>query len=180
MGRIIYLLVLSGLGALFVHILTIFMIPSFAENDAWARLPKPNDEGYFTLMRPGEALATNMRAFDPNFEFGACRYDLTDGPFSLTGEIAPTFWSLSVYNRSGINVYSINDKSQQGSNLDVIIATANQITELQTEVPPELSNSVFVEVDTAEGFILLRSYVPEENLREQARVFIRTTGCQPL
>lgn len=180
MGRFFYLLALGGLGALLVHILTIFMIPSFAENDAWARLPKPTEEGFFTLLKPEEQLATNMRAFDPNFVFGTCRFDLSDGPFSLAGGTAPTFWSLSVYNRGGLNVYSINDKSLQGNNLDVVVATPIQLIELQTDIPPELSGSVFVEVDAVEGFILLRSYVPEEGLREQAMTFVRTTGCAPL
>jgi uncharacterized membrane protein len=180
MGRFIYLLVLGGLGALVVHIFTIFLIPGFAENDAWARLPKPVDDGFFTLLKPEEPLAKNMRAFDPNFVFGTCRFDLSDGPFSLSGETAPTFWSLSVYDRGGLNVYSLNDKSLQGNNLDVVIATPIQLTELQTDIPPELSNSVFVEVDAIEGFVLLRSYVPEEGLRDQATAFVRTTACAPL
>lgn len=180
MGRFLYLLVLGGLGALLVHILTIFLIPRFAENDAWARLPKPVEDGVFTLLQPEEQLASNMRAFDPNFVFGACRFDLTDGPYSLTGGNAPTFWSLSVYSRGGINVFSINDKSLQGNNLDVVIATPLQITEMQTDAQPELSSSVFVEFDAVEGFVLLRSYVREEGLLEQTKSFVRSASCEPL
>ena len=180
MGRLAYLLILGGLGALLVHILTIFMIPSFAENDAWARLPRSSEDGYFTPLNPEEGLAANMRASDPNFILGICRFDLSAAPFSLAGETAPTFWSLSVYNRRGINVFSINDKSLQGNSLDVVIATPLQITEMQKENPPELTGSVFVEVEAAEGFVLLRAFVPEESLREQATRFVRTASCENL
>jgi uncharacterized membrane protein len=173
-------MILGGLGAMLVHILTIFLIPGFAENDAWARLPKQVEDGYFTLIKPEDPLAANMRAFDPNFVFGACRFDLTEGPFGLAGGTAPTFWSLSVYDRRGINIYSINDKSLQGNNLDVVIATPLQIAELQKDMPPELSGSVFVEADTAQGFVLLRSYVPEANLLEQAKTFVSSTNCASL
>lgn len=180
MGRFLYLLTLGGLGALLVHLLTIFLIPRFAENDAWARLPRPEQVGAFTLLKPEEQLASNMRAFDPNFVFGACRFDLSDGPYSLTGGTAPTFWSLSVYNRGGTNVYSINDKSLQGNNLDVVIATPLQITEMQTDAPPEFSRSVFVQVESTEGFVLLRSYVQEEGLLEPAKEFVGSARCEPL
>ena len=83
MGRALYVFVLGGLGALLIHILTIFLIPGFAENDAWARLPKPVEEGYFTPVKREDPLAANMHAFDPNVVFGACRFDLTEGPFGL-------------------------------------------------------------------------------------------------
>jgi uncharacterized membrane protein len=180
MGRALYVIVLGGLGALLIHILTIFLIPGFAEKDAWARLPKQVDEGYFTLLKREDPLAANMRAFDPNFVFGACRFDLSEGPFGLAGGTAPTFWSLSVYDRQGINLYSINDKSLQGNNLDVVIATPLQITELQKDMPPELSGSVFVEADTREGFVVLRSYVPEPSLLESTTTFVSSSNCASL
>jgi uncharacterized membrane protein len=180
MGRFLYLLTLGGLGALLVHILTIFLIPIFAENDAWARLPKPEQDDVFTLLNPEDQLAANMRAFDPNFVFGACRFDLSDGPYSITGGTAPTFWSLSVYNRGGINVFSINDKGLQGNSLDVVIATPLQIMEMQTDAPAELAGSVFVEVESAEGFVLLRSYVREKGLFAQVQTFVGSARCEQL
>ena len=180
MGRIFYAVVLGGLGALLIHILTIFLIPGFAENDAWARLPKQVEDGYFTLVNRDDPLAASMQAFDQNFVYGACRFGLSEGPFGLAGGTAPTFWSLSVYDRRGINLYSINDKSLQGNDLDVVIATPLQITELQKDMPPELSGSVFVEADTRDGFVLLRSYVPEPGLLEKARTFVSSTNCAPL
>jgi uncharacterized membrane protein len=180
MGRALYAIVLGGLGALLIHILTIFLIPGFAENDAWARLPRAAEDGYFTVLKREDPLAANMRAYDPNFVFGACRFDLSEGPFGLAGGTAPNFWSLSVYDRRGINLYSINDKSLQGNDLDVVIATPLQITELQKDMPLELSGSVFVEADTREGFVLLRSYVPEQSLLETAGNFVSSTNCAPL
>lgn len=180
MGRAIYLILLGCIGALIVHITAIFLIPRHAGNDAWARLPKPAEEGYFTVIKSGEPLAQNMRSHDPNFVLGACLFDLSEGPFGLAGEKAPAFWSLSVYDRRGLNFFSINDKSFQGADLEAVLATPLQITELQQDMPPELARSVFVEADTTEGFVILRAFVPEPSLAEQAKAFIASSSCDLL
>ncbi|MGB8819191.1 MAG: DUF1254 domain-containing protein [Rhizobiaceae bacterium] len=121
-----------------------------------------------------------MATFDPNFVFGSCRIDLRNGPVGFTGGSSPGFWSLSVYNRQGANVFSINDRTMQGNNLDVVIATPQQLIELQKDLPAELANSVFAEADVGEGFVLLRAFVAEESLRAQSVDFIRSTACEAL
>lgn len=180
MGKILYTALLGAVGAVLVHIITLFLIPHFAQNDAWARLPKAGDDGLFTVISPNDPIAVSVATFDPNFVFGSCRIDLRNGPVGFTGGSSPGFWSLSVYNRQGANVFSINDRTMQGNNLDVVIATPQQLIELQKDLPAELANSVFAEADVGEGFVLLRAFVAEESLRAQSVDFIRSTACEAL
>ncbi len=180
MAKAFYALMLGLVGALLVHILTIFLIPRMAQNDAWARLSRTTQAGVFTVIDEKSDIAASMRAFDPNFVIAACQFSLADGPIGLSGSSTPDFWSLSVFNRQGANIFSINDRTTQSGELDVVVATPLQLIEFQKDMPPELANSVFAEADVRDGFVLIRAFVPEDSLRPQVTQFIRNSSCEPL
>ena len=180
MGKAFYAVALGLLGALLVHIATIFLIPQMAENDAWARLSRTTRPGAFSIITDASDIAASMQAFDPNFVIAACQFSLADGPVSLSGNTAPDFWSLSIFNRQGANIFSINDRSMQGGSLDVVVATPLQLIEFQKDMPPELVNSVLAEADVREGFVVLRAFAPETSMRAQVMDFVRTAACEPL
>jgi uncharacterized membrane protein len=180
MTRMLYAVILGFVGALLVHISALFLIPRMAENDAWARLSKTTQPGVFSIIDEASDIASSMRAFDPNFVMAACQFSLGDGPVSLAGNSAPDFWSLSVFNRQGANIFSINDRSMQGGVLDVVVATPLQLIEFQKDMPPELANSVFAEADVKDGFVVLRAFVPEASMKAEVTEFIKTASCDAL
>ncbi len=180
MGKPFYALALGIVGALLVHIATLFLIPRMAENDAWARLSRTTRPGAFTTIDADSDIAASMQAFDPNFIIAACQFSLADGPVSLTGSAAPDFWSLSIFNRQGANIFSINDRSMQDGALDVVVATPLQLIEFQKDMPAELVNSVFAEADVRDGFVVMRAFVPEVSMKAQVMNFIRSASCEPL
>ena len=180
MAKTFYALALGLLGALLVHIATIFLIPRMAENDAWARLSRTSQPGAFSIAEANSDIAASMRAFDPNFVIAACQFSLAEGPVSLAGSAAPDFWSLSIFNRQGANIFSINDRSMQDGLLDVVVATPLQLVEFQKDMPTELVNSVFAEADVRDGFVMLRAFVPEASMRAQVVNFIKSASCEPL
>ena len=180
MAKALYAIALGLLGALLVHIATIFLIPRMAENDAWARLSRTTQPGTFSIIDASSEIAASMQAFDPNFVIAACQFSLADGPVSLVGNAGPDFWSLSIFNRQGANIFSINDRSMQDGALDVVVATPLQLIEFQKDMPPELANSVFAEADVRDGFVVLRAFVPEASMRPQVLKFTKSASCGPL
>ena len=180
MARVVYALILGLFGSLLVHIVTVFLIPNFSENDAWSRLSKIGNPGSFAIIEQTSDIAVSMRSFDPNFVTAACRFSLADGPIGLAGNAAPDFWSLSVYNRQGANIFSVNDRGSQSGVLDLVVATPLQLIEFQKDMPPELSGSVFAEADVRDGFVILRAFAPEASMRGLAEDFVKTATCEPL
>ena len=45
------------------------------------------------------------------------------------------FWSVSVYDRSGQNIYSFNDRTPPDGNLDFVVLTPAQMIELRKDLP---------------------------------------------
>lgn len=172
-------LILTGLiGAALVHILEIFMIPALAQNDAWARITGAGTPGTFRLVTPELDLGDRMAVASTGFVLGTCHFILENGPILIRGPQAPSFWSMSVYNRRGENIFSVNDRITPNGELDILVATPVQIIELQNDMPDELSESVFAEADTEEGFVILRTFLEEESLRSQAGAFISGSSCE--
>jgi uncharacterized membrane protein len=180
MLKLIYAALTGLIGAGIVHISSLMLIPLVSENDAWTRLSHVTKEGVFTIVEPRSQIASSMRALDPNFVVGACQFTLEDGPVVLSGDGKTDFWSLSIFNKRGENLFSINDRITNNGLLDAVIATPLQFIEFQNDMPVELQNSVFAQADTTEGFVILRAFVPNGSERERVKNFVKTSGCDAL
>ena len=180
MLKIIYAMIVGLVGAGIVHISTLLLIPSVSDSDAWARLSSLTRTGIFTIIEPQSQIAASMRALDPNFVVGACQFSLQDGPVVLNGEGKTVFWSLSIFNKRGENLFSINDRITNNGLLDMVIATPLQFIEFQNDMPAELQNSVFAQADVKEGFVILRAFVANGSERPRIEAFVETSGCEAL
>ena len=152
MRRLLYALLLGLVGAGIVHIVVLLLLPTLSERDAWSRLaecgrPLRRDAG----RRLRTAAPPVVEAPDPLFRAVACRFDLEDGPVWLRAEGTVPFWSASVYDRSGQNVYNFNDRTAAGAALDFVVVTSAQMIEMRKELPDELESSIFVEADIERG-----------------------------
>lgn len=180
MRKLLYALIVGLVGAGIVHIVSLLLIPVVSDNDAWARLSSVTKPGAFTLVEPQSQIASSTRALDPNFVVGACQFSLQDGPIVLTSEGKTSFWSLSIYNKRGENLFSINDRITNNGVLDMVIATPLQFIEFQNDMPVELQNSVFAQADVQEGFVILRAFIANESERMRVRTFVENSVCEEL
>jgi uncharacterized membrane protein len=180
MLKLIYSIIAGVIGAGIVHVATLLLIPLVSENDAWTRLTNISKVGEFTIIDRQSQIASSMRALDPNFVVGACQFSLEDGPVVLSGDGKTNFWSLSVFNRRGENLFSVNDRITNNGLLDMVIATPLQFIEFQNDMPVELQNSVFAQADTKEGFVILRAFVANDSERQRVNAFVETSGCEAL
>ena len=81
------------------------------------------------------AVAPTVEAPDPFFRASACRFDLQDGPVRLKADGTVPFWSASIYDRGGQNVYNFNDRTAAGGELDFVVVTPAQMIEMRKDLP---------------------------------------------
>jgi uncharacterized membrane protein len=161
MARLIYALIVGLVGAGIVHITILLMIPYYSERDAWALVSEAGPPYSVHQLRRDGPAARALANADPMFEIATCRFDLSDGSVHIFSEAVVPFWSLSVFDRRGQNVFSLSDRTATGKILDIVVATPVQLIELRKAMPPNYENAVFVEADITEGMIVLRSFVPD-------------------
>ncbi len=110
-------LLLSGI----IHIAIVFMVPYYADHDAWAEMHRFGRDGQFHVLPVPEPGAEPLATLDPRFVQAVCRFSLARGPVRIQAAFADEFWSVAVFDRRGRNIYSLNDRSADRARLDLVI-----------------------------------------------------------
>jgi uncharacterized membrane protein len=180
MGKLLRALLFGLVGAGLIHIAVVLLVPYYSDRNAWSRISAYGDDWEFHAVTRAGAAAVVPLAFDPLFQAAGCRFDITDLPAHITGLGTTPYWSISIYNRQGENIYSINDRTAIADQLDLVVATPLQMIELNKTKPAGAENSVLIEADMDEGFVVVRSFVPDESWKSQVDAFLKSASCTPL
>ena len=177
MLRFVHAIILGLIGAGIVHIAVLMLIPEFSERDAWSRLAMAADLYTMTPFEAETGPTSTVKSVDPLFKAAACRFDLTDGVVQLRAPGSTPFWSVSVYNRAGQNIYSFNDRTTTDQSLDFVVLTPAQMIEVRKELPEEFQKSIFVEAPIDEGIVVVRSFVPDDSWKQAVTDFLGNISC---
>lgn len=179
MGRLLVAFAAGLVGAAVIHIVVLFLTPYYSERDIWSRLAER--AGLFDIVVLSDAAegAPPLWSADPLLRAVGCRFDLTDGPVQVSAAAGATFWSLSAYDRKGLNLFSINDKTADAT-VDIVFATPFQAIELRKDNPEELAASIIVEFGAVEGVVALRAFQPDWTHREAVDAFLAGASCRQI
>jgi uncharacterized membrane protein len=177
--KLLYAILVGLVGAGIVHIVVLLLLPELSERDSWSRLGEVAGL-YIPVAADGsDQLAPVIEAADPQFRAIACRFDLEDGALRVQMSGTVPYWSTSIYNRSGQNIYNFNDRTAEGGALDFVVVTPAQMIEMRKELPAELASSVFVEADIGEGMVVVRSFVPDDSWTKMISTYLKSVSCTP-
>jgi uncharacterized membrane protein len=178
MRRLLHAILLGLLGAGIVHIVVLLLVPEFSERDAWSRMATASDFYKMTRLDAEAGGAAVVKSVDPLFYAAACRFDLTEGMVRVKAPGNVPFWSVSVYDRGGHNIYSFNDHSATGGMLDTVVLTPAQMIEVRRDLPEELQGAIFVEAPIDEGIFVIRSFVPDDSWKPTVSRFLEQSSCE--
>jgi uncharacterized membrane protein len=171
------MLLLGLFGAGIVHIVVLLLIPEFSERDAWSRLAMASDLYTVTPLEAESGGPPVVKSVDPLFQAAACRFDLGDGLVRITAAGRVPFWSVSVYDRNGQNIYSFNDRSAEKGVLDAVILSPAQMIAVRKDLPEDLAGAVFVETPTDRGIAVIRAFVPDDSWKSGVARFLGQASC---
>ena len=178
MRSLLHALILGLLGAGIVHIVVLFSVPEFSERDAWSRLAMASDLYRMTRLDAEAGGAPVVKSVDPMFYAAACRFDLADGLVRIRAPGDVPFWSASVYDRNGHNIYSFNDHSANDQKLDTVVLTPAQMIDVRRDLPEDLQGAIFVEAPIEEGIFVVRAFVPDESWKPIVSRFLEQSACE--
>jgi uncharacterized membrane protein len=87
------------------------------------------------------------------------------------------FWSVALFDRRGRNVYSLNDRSAERTQLDLAVLTPVQMAQLRENPPASLETAIVVEVPISVGFVMLRVFVADDSDLPNATAALSTADC---
>ncbi len=177
MRNLVYAIFVGIVGAGIVHIAVLFLLPQFSERDAWSSLAEAADFYKAVRVDATDGTAPIVKAVDPLFHAAACRFDLDEGPVHVRAPGDVPFWSVSIYDRGGENVYSFNDRATENGTLDFVVLTPAQMIEVRKQPPEDYRSAIFVQVPLGEGIVVVRSFVPDPTWEEATAAFLARTAC---
>ncbi|PYE88377.1 DUF1254 domain-containing protein [Phyllobacterium leguminum] len=176
--RMTYALALGLLGAAIVHIIVLLLVPVYSERNIWAQVVAGGDAYRFHVLEPDKDGRGGFR--DPLFQLAACRVDLADGPVHVTATGNVPFWSVSIHDRKGETLYSVNDRASTAEALDLVVANPVQMVHLKKDLPEEAAQSILVEENMGKGFVLIRAFTPDLSWGPSVRRFLSDAECASL
>jgi uncharacterized membrane protein len=178
MLRLAYALILGLFGAGIVHIVVLLLVPSYSQRDAWSRLAEASGPYRMTRLDASAGGEPLLGAADPLFVVAACRFDLAEGPVQVEAEGRVPFWSASIYDREGRNIYSFNDRAAQSGTMDFVVLDNVQMIEVRKQLPEAFRASLFVETELGEGIIVVRAFAPDASWQPSVSAFIDGATCE--
>jgi uncharacterized membrane protein len=179
MLRLVYILLVGIVGAGIVHIAILFLVPHMSERDAWTRIAQLGDVHEPVRVRSDSSQNGALFELDPLFDGAACRFDLAQGPVRLHAPGNVPFWSLSIHDCTGLNIFSINDRTATERILDIVVATPLQMLELRSELPADFQSSIFVESEVESGIAVVRSFVQDASWQGRIGAYLDGLTCTP-
>lgn len=178
MGKLLYAVALGVVGAGIVHITILFLLPVYTNQDAWTRLAQTVTLNEMAVTGEDAGAGRTIGPGNPLFRSAACRFDLSDGVVHVHGDDKVPFWSMSIYDKTGLNIFSFNDRTATEGLLDFAILTPAQMLEIRKALPQKLESSIFVEADVGEGMLVVRAFVPDDSWEDQATAFLDGLACE--
>ncbi len=180
MRSVFYALAVGLLGAAILHIVIILMLPRFTARDAFTRVSALDDVHSFVSLPATPAGPNGLANDNPYLRTAVCTFGISAQParFQAVGDVP--FWSIAIYDAASNEVFSMNDKTAVGGNLDLVVATPAQMLALRRAARPELEKSIQVEMPKTVGYAVLRTLSPMPSLEEAARNFLAEATCDTL
>ena len=176
-ARLLHAALLGLIGAGIVHIVILFLLPDMSPRDAWSRLAGQADTYQVSTYAADSAISGPAGVADPFFQAVACRFDLADGVTHVHREGRVPYWSASVYDRGGRNLYSLNDRSATDGQLDLVVLTPDQMVDMRKSPLEELENAIFVEAPIGEGIVVIRGFAPDGSWARTVSDYLNAIEC---
>lgn len=187
MNRLTYAVLTGLIGAALLHIIIILSLPHFTGKDAFTRVKMTGPSHRFISLPDLSDARADTRAdagglanVDPFLKVAVCHFDLTLAPIRLLAPAGPSFWSMAVYDQDSNEVFSMNDRTSVGGDLDALVASPVQVAQIRKAPGAALTQSIIVEHRGTTGYIVLRTMVPAPSFATQAETFLDEAVCAPL
>jgi uncharacterized membrane protein len=162
-----------------IHIVVILALPLLAEETTWTRIAALDATNRMLVLPPVEAGQPNPLQLDPELSYGLCQLDLADGPAYLTGTLPDAFWSVAIFNASGVVTYSTTNRDGIGQTVDLGIFNAAQTRLLAQQQIDVAEGLLVVESRSDDLFVLVRLSPPHEAMRPRFEAALSAISCGP-
>ncbi len=173
---LLWLLAGAVLGGI-IHIVVILTLPALTEQSLWTRVAAIEADNRMVILPRVGAGEPNPLGLDPELVYGLCRVDLAQGPAYVSGILPDAFWSVALFNQSGIVTYSTTNRDGIGQTLELGLFNAAQTRLLAQQQIDVAEGLLVVESVTDKLLILVRLAPPHQVMRARFETALTAVTC---
>ena len=158
-GLNLYTLVLALVTGGIVHISVTLALPHLARANAFLRLSEVVGINSMQVLPPASAAAQPLPYLGPDVRLAVCRFDVTDGPVTVSLALPESGWTLGLYTMQGDNFYVLPAQEQrsQAISLTLVMQGERSFSLLSLGRPAAIRSISQIEVPQAQGFAVIRA-----------------------
>lgn len=177
MLKLVFAVFVGLVGAAVLHLIILLSTPHFSNRDAYTRSLAQGAPNLFHLLNENRE-KTSLSSGDPFMRVAVCTFDVAEKPTRLAAFGVVPFWSVSVFDSASNEIFSMNDRTSAGGEMDILVANQVQLAALRKAQPEGLSKSILVEAGQSKGYAVLRTMVPQPSFSEEATRFLSEAKCE--
>ncbi|MFY8031698.1 MAG: hypothetical protein ACOVO5_07695 [Devosia sp.] len=166
-------LVLGGI----IHILVILALPVLTGGSVWAQMTALGALNKPVILPAVQSGAPNPLHLDPELAYAVCQIDLRAGPGVVGGTLPQAFWSIAVYNKAGIALYSTTNRDGIGQTVDLGIFNTAQTRLLAEQKLDVAEGLLIVESPADDVVVVVRLEPPHAAMRARYEAELKALSC---
>lgn len=176
-ARLLHRAALFATLAVTAHMLTVLLVPRYAELDAASTLINAGLEGKADPV-PSTGEGARIIDADPGAAMAVCGFDLHEGPLRVTASTGFAPLALSVHMRGGNVIYAVTDRAAQRGALEFVLVTREQYEErVARDDEGHGQRELRVVARGLQGVVLARALVRQPSDRPHAEALVREMAC---
>lgn len=183
MGRVFWIITAAFL-AVAVHISYVLFVPSVAFEKRLSLMTQGQDDNSFAVLDPA-VQGMLVQGASTSDVVGLCRLNLAAGKLFLNTNLPATYWTLTVYDNAGQQVYALTDAQSGGHQFTVDFSRSKGLIEQLFGVGDAEDSLVgdnlgwHAEVSGQKGLAVIWVPVSDSLLRPGVADLVKKTKCGP-
>jgi|GEM_PF-1561373 len=131
MGKL-YWIAAAFFAALATHAAFVLAVPAYTLDRSLSSVLEHAGANHFVVLKP-EDQQRLFPGYPPNSVAGICAFDVSKADVKFTADMAPGYWTLTIYSRSGQVLYALNDTQAGSGQFTVKLKRAPGLIEMLTQ-----------------------------------------------
>lgn len=161
-----------------LHILAVFAVPVMSSGNAFHKLRDTLPLNRMVLVPPATPTAQLLPFMAPATLYAICRYDLTEGPVTVTAALAEAGWALSLHTPQGDNFYVMPAQQLRRPEVSLLVVPGgDRVPEFVPAASRVGAQGNQIASPANEGLIVVRAPLRGLAWRSEAEALLNRSSC---
>lgn len=171
------LILVAALVGAITHLAVTLLTPAFVRNKAFAYFQRTLPLHQMRVLPATVPGAQILPYLSPDMRMAACRYDVAEGPVSVTATLPDIGWTIALHTPQGDNYYTVPAVELKLTDISFLIMPASDRLAFAPGVRKADVNATQVTSPTREGVIIIRAPIKGVAYNAETEAKLKSAAC---